>query len=247
MGIMDMFLSKTAAPAQPAQPTPGNIPPGTPAPATGDPATAPNGVVPPGTPTTTPENKTPLDQFADIWKIEPTDPNKTQAGVFGDVDPKKFMEAAAKVNFTSNITPDKMQAIAAGGEEAVKAMMEVMNAVAQNAYAQATFAATRITEQGLGKAKEGFMAELPQHLKAHATTEALRNENPVFSHPAAAPIIDALKTSLVTKYPNASQSELTGMAKQYLEALSGSFAPAAPATTTKTSTEEDWSKFLPGM
>lgn len=243
--IMAMFGGTPAAPAAPAsQPTPpGNIPPTAAATGAAPAGTAPNGTVPP---TTEPNpNATPLDAFTDLWKNDPNAAAPTNPSVFGEVDPKKFMEAAGKVDFGKAIKPEMLAAIQAGGEDGVKAFAAAMNAVAQNVYAQASFASTKITEQAMQKAREAFIAEIPQHIKASTASESLRAENPIFSHPAAAPILGAVQSQLAVKFPQASAAELTAMAKTYLENFASGVSPAKPtaAETTKAN-ETDWSTFL---
>lgn len=252
-GIMSMFnnlIGTTPAPAAaPASsPTPpGNIPPNTATTGTTNTGTAPNGIVPPVDPNAPADPSTSFDQFRDLWKNEPTDPNAAPPGVFGNVDPKKFMEAAGKIDFSKAVTPENLQAISAGGEPAMAAFAQAMNTVAQGVYAQSAFATTKIVEQALSKSKESFLAELPQHIKKETVSGSLRAENPIFSNPAVQPIISALEAQMTVKYPNASAGEITSMAKQYVEALGSSFSakpkPEVGAPKNKKG-ETDWSTFL---
>lgn len=256
-GIMSMFSNimggaptTQAAPTgnQAAPNTPGSIPATAPNTGAASPNTAANGTVPNiGTENPNPA-ATPLDQFSELWKNEPTDPNAPapQSGVFGNIDPKKFMEAAGKIDFAKVVTPEQLTAISAGGESAVKAFAAAMNSVAQTTYAQSAFAATKISEQAIARAKESIFAELPTHMKKHSVSESLRAENPVFSNPAVQPIISALEAQLAVKFPAASAGELTQMAKNYVEALGTSFSPkpAAPTGNSAGKGETDWSTFL---
>lgn len=250
MGIMDIFSGITggsAAPAAPApntnannQPQPGNIPPGAG-------STNPNNpTVPAGT-----ENKegAPLDQFADLWKNEPASEGREQNTGLFNIDPKKMFEAAGKIDFAKMIKPEQLQAIAQGGDAAVQAFAQAMNGVAQGVYAQSAFATTKIVEQALGKAKQQYNSELPSLIKKHQVSDNLRAENPIFANPAIQPIISALEAQLTVKFPNATASEITGMAKQYVEAVGSSFAPkpAAPENDGKAGANTtDWDKFLLG-
>lgn len=245
MGIMDMFSGMlgnnapaAAAPAPAAATVPGAIPATAAATGATDSGTAPNGTIPATT------EATPLDQFSDIWKNEATGDAKP-AGVFGEIDPKRFMEAAGKVDFSKSISADHLKAVAAGGEDAVKAFAAAMNAVAQNVYAQSSFASTKITEQAIAKAKESLMAELPQHIRNQSANESLRAENPIFSHPAASPILGAVQSQLAVKFPQATAAELTTMAKQYLEHFANGITSTNKKQEPETKSKEtDWSTFL---
>lgn len=245
--VMAMFGGGSApAPAAPnAQPTPpGNIPPGAAATGNTPPGAAPNGTIPPTPPAPDP-NATPLDAFSELWKNDPNAAPAANPSVFGEVDPKKFMEAAGKVDFAKSIKPEMLTAIQAGGEAGMQAFAAAMNAVAQNVYAQASFASTKITQQAMERAREAMIAEIPQHIRASTASESLRAENPIFSHPAAAPILGAVQSQLAVKFPQASAAELTAMAKTYLENFASGVAPAKPAKPDpKAAKETDWSDFL---
>ena len=259
-GIMSMFsnLMGGAAPSAPANsqnPTPnqpGNIPVTASNTGAASPNTAANGVVPTTGDSIQPSASTPFDQFADLWKNEPTDPNAPapNTSVFGNVDPKKFMEAAGKIDFAKVVTPDQLQKISAGGEDAMTAFAAALNSVAQTTYAQSAFASTKIVEQAMAKAKDSFLAELPTHIKQQTVKESLRQDNPIFSNPAVQPIISALEAQMTVKYPQATAAEITTMAKQYVEALGTSFAPkpqepARVPGSMKAKDDQDWSSFLP--
>ena len=261
-GIMSMFSNMlsgssngqppAAAPAAPtgqqsAPANPGNIPQNAPNTGVASPNAAPNGALPGNENTNPKPDATPLGEFSDIWNNAPVDPNAPKSnGIFNNVDPKKFMEAAGKIDFTKVITPEQLQAISTGGEGAVQAFASALNSVAQTTYAQSAFAATKITEQAMARAKENLLAELPQHIKKQTVSENLRAENPVFQNPAVQPIISALEAQLTVKFPQASAGEITTMAKRYVEALGTSFAPKAPEPTGKPGAREetDWSSFL---
>lgn len=253
-GIMSMFSNlmggNAPAPAAPATQgapaAPGNMPANTASTGAASPSTAPNGTVP-AIGTETPP-ATPLDQFSDLWNTAPTDPNAPpkQEGVFGNVDPKKFMEIAGKIDFSKAVTPAQLQAMADGGEGAIQAFAAALNQVAQNTYAQSAFATTKIVEQALSISKDSFLSELPGHIKKQTVSDSLRTENPIFSNPAVQPIISALEAQMTVKYPNASAGEITNLAKQYVEALGTSFSPkpVVPENKGQGKGETDWSSFL---
>ncbi len=241
--IFGAFTGGTsAAPTTPvpqAAPTPGNIPAGT---GGADPA---NTLTPPGTTATSQESASPLAEFADLWKPVATDPN-APTSMFGDVDPQKLMEAAKKTDFSKAITSEQMQAIAGGGEGAVAAFAAAMNSVAQTVYANSAMATTKIVEQALTKAQNNYDSKLPGIIKQHTVSDSLRADNPVFSNPAVQPLITALESQMAVKYPNATASELTSMAKQYIEGLGTVFSPPKVATKEEAARagEMDWSKFF---
>lgn len=241
MSIMDKIFGGfgASAPApntQPAQQVnPGNIPSGAGA------TDSSNTTVPPGTVQTSQES--PLANFADLWK--PVENAQTPEAMFANVDPAKLMEAAKKTDFSKAISPDQLEAIAGGGQEAVAAFASAMNSVAQTVYANSALATTKIVEQALAKAQQQYDAKIPGLIKRQTVSDTLRTENPMFSNPAVQPLISALEAQLAVKNPNATANELTSMAKQYLEGVSTVFSnPKQGQESTTNAGDTDWLKFL---
>ena len=211
-----------------ATPTPDNT-------AVQTPGTAPNGVVPNNV--QTPE--TPLDNFKDLWEAKP---NENNSGNYTpeQLDPAKLQEVVSKVNLASVVTPEMQQKIAAGGEEATQAFSEAMNLVAQNTLMQSTTVANKMIESQVAKSMEAVLAKVPQLVKDQSVNSALNEANPLYSNPAVAPVIAAVKSQLQTKYPNATPKELTGMAQDFVEAMSTAFTPKDTTQSTDSNNEIDW-------
>lgn len=185
-----------------------------------------------------------LDQFNDLWKPVES-PSGQQPDQLFNVDPKQLMEASRKIDFSKAIDPTQLQQIAQGGEAAVQAFAQAMNSVAQTVYAQNAAATAKIVEQAVNRTRENLIGELPQHIKRQTVSDTLRAENPALSHPAAAPILGALEQQLTMKFPNASASEISGMAKSYLEGFAGTFQkPQQQQANATQSNEMDWSNYL---
>jgi hypothetical protein len=246
--IMSLFSGSSTPPAQnpaPVGPT-GVANPGVALPGTQQtPATGANGVVP-----TQPQQlETPFDNFKDIWQTPKNAQPDNSGPMFANVDPKKLLESARNVDFSKTITPASLQAIAAGGEGAMKAFTESMNQVAQQVYAQSAFAATKIVDEAMTRNKASFDAQLPTMIKRHSVNEGLTSTNPLLSNPAIVPLVEALQSQLVLKNPNASSAELQTQVMDYLSALGTAFAPKAPETpqsraAASAAKSDDWSSFL---
>lgn len=222
------------------QPTPpGNIPEGASAAMAGQ---SGNVNAPASTPNTPAAG---LDQFNDLWQPPTESPDASQnAGAF-NVNPQQLMDAAKKIDFAKVIQPAQLQAITNGGEGAVAAFAQAMNAVAQTVYAQSAHATTKIVEAAITKSQENMRAELPSHIKRQNVNESLRAENPAFNHPAASPILGALQQQLSLKYPSASSAELSKMAQDYLGSFANAIQPAAKTNQeTQQSAGVDWDAYI---
>ena len=235
------------AASQPAQPTPGNIPPqatAAMAAAPGNP-NAPANSVPAdggqGQQNLQPEG---LDKFNDLWKPVESPPGAGPDPMF-NVKPEQLMEAARKIDFTKVIQPAQLDAIAQGGQGAVQAFAQALNTVAQTVYAQNAHATTKIVEQAVNKARDDFRASIPNEVRQLSVTDSLRSSNPALSHPAAAPILGALGQQLSVKYPNASPSEIQKMAGEYLSSFASAMNPPASQTDSQSSANSfDWDKYV---
>jgi len=236
MSIMDMFSKITGTNNAPATANPN-------APATegniaasaavnsatvSNAATAPNGAVPA---VTVDAMKSPLDDFKTLWE---TDPNaaKPAESMFASLDSKKVMETASKVDFTKVVSPELLAKINGGGEGAMQAMMEAMGKMSQMSFAQSAMATTKIVEQALKEQETKYNSELPNHIKRQTVSNTLRDENPALSHPAAQPILEAIKTQMTSKFPNATASEVASMAKDYLASFASAVSPVKTTTDT---------------
>jgi len=247
-----------AAPQVPGNPTQVNNP-GQPLPGTHASAqTAPNGMIPaagaPQQPAPGQEGKpaSPLDGFGDIWNTVAAKPGEADpnAPMFAGLDANKVMESARKVDFARAVTPDHLQKIAGGGQDAVTAFAAAMNSVAQTVYAQSAMATTKIVEQALGTQQERYNASLPSMVKKLSVNEGIQASNPLLTNPAVQPLVSALSEQLTRKNPNASSAEIQQQIGDYFSALGGAFAPKAPETAESRqaarvlAASTDWDKFL---
>jgi hypothetical protein len=185
----------------------------------------------------------PLDQFNTLW--EPTTAtgadNTLPANMFAGADPAKMLDAARKVDFAKSIPPDVIAKITAGGPDAAAAFISAINDVSQRSYAQSSFASTKIVEAALAKFQEGLDSRLPSQIKKHQVSDSIRQTNPALTHPAAAPILEALQSQFTVKYPNATVSEINDMATQYLNKFSEA---SQPKKLSKTPESENWGAFF---
>lgn len=206
--------------------------------------TAPNGTVPTGS-QNPPEPKSPEDKFETLWETPATDPNASNSGANDNfLTPEKMLEAAGKVDFKRVLDQDSLRKIAAGGEEAVAAMAELLNKTAQTVYGQSTVIAQKLIEQHVAKAREEFTSQLPGLVKKQNMADSLMTENPAFKKPSVAPVVTAIQNQLATKYPNATASELNAMAKDYLKAAAEDFNPTPKKELTAAERGVDWDKWV---
>lgn len=207
-------------------------------------AAAPTSTPTSSAPATPPVEVSPLDSFKDLWQPVNTEgiDGTLPANMFAGADPAKMLEAARKVDFSKSIPPDVLTKITAGGPDAAAAFAQALNDVSQRAYAQSSFASTKIVEAALAKFQEGLENRLPSQIKKHQVSDSIRSANPALQHPAAAPIMEAMQAQLTVKYPNATVNEIRDMASQYVSAFTSAATPKPASAAVPAS--EDWGKFF---
>lgn len=203
-----------------------------------------NGVTAPAIPDTS--NQSPLDAFNKLWETDPNAAatNNTQNSLF-NVDPAKLQQAVSKADFTKTVSPDLLKQIAAGGEGAVAALQQTLNAVAGSTFVQQTQSTTKILEQALKQQREAMLAELPNLIKQHNVSDNLRTKNPIFSHPAAAPMLELVQQQMQQKHPGSTATEIQSMAENFLTSFAeAAQGPAKVSAAAKAPKEDDWSSFI---
>lgn len=222
--------------AQNAQPTPGNIPAQNLMPSDVNNPTVPAASI-------APEG---LDKYKDMWNMKPEDMPKEPESAFAGVTPEAIQAVAAKTDFTKVVTPEMMQAISAGGEGAVAAMMQAMNAVAQKGYADNAQASIKLIETALSKQREDFQAALPSMIKQQNVANNLRSSNPIFNHPAATPMLETLQKQLQLKNPTADAATIQKQAEEFLVSFATAANPPKPSKEelARNKTEANWDSFM---
>lgn len=226
------------------QTTPGNIPndAATQTASLQNSLTAPNGAIPSSTNIET-KPVSPLDPFADLWKNDPALTPKPDP--LFNINKEQLINASRTQDFRGSITKEQLIAIGKGGNEAMEAFSSVMNTVAQDTYARAAEATTKLIEAALVKNNAQQADKFSKQIKTQNLNESLRAENPAFSHPAAQPLISAMEQQMSVKFPNATASELRDMALQYISGFATAVTKPDPVSNTKQKPEEtDWTTFL---
>ena len=250
-GIMDMFSNTPVtnpvvtptvnlSGTQPVQPAPvATVGPNT---TTALPANPVSNEAPVGD---TPKDDSSLAPFSKMWEdmpIEetpdtPVDPNAPIV-----LDPKDVQEVVSQQNLAKSITPEQTAAIAAGGEEAAKALAEIVNSVAQATLTQSMLVNNKLSDQAIARALKAQAATLPAELRAAQVATAASTANPDVNHPAAKPILDLITPQILERNPDITPSEVVELQNAYLTALGEMFAPKTASADIPES--QNWEKYL---
>jgi hypothetical protein len=215
------------------------------------PAAAPALPAPPAAPAVPAEPASPLDKFTAIWHTpvnddgtpKPARTDQLQAPLF-NFDPAKITDSASKLDFTSSIDPALAQKALAGD---VAALMDVINQATRNAVVGVTVSQGNLVNQAVRTNNDRIVASLPEHINKTRLLES-DSDNPVFSHPAAQPLVHSLKQMFFAKDPTASPAAINKQVSDYLTGFTNALHDTSPAVTqarqTQAAGETNWMKLL---
>ena len=219
--------------AQPGQPQPGQVqqPAGVQAPA-GSSAPA----------------ASPLDAFAGLWQTaqqeQKADPLTAEVIPMGAEQLQALQQRVSTVNFLSGVKPESVAA-ALGGDQA--AFMSVINSAVQAAMLQSVRVNNTMLNAAVNQRTQEIMKALPSNVQQALTANQLRQDLPIFNHPAAAPLLSALEQNLTLNQPGITPAQATQVAKSYLQNFFAEFSGTNPnqqQQTTATPAGIDWSKMF---
>lgn len=262
MDILNGFRGGTnAAPANPTPPQNPNQPANpnlqvSPPPAVGN-ATVPGaGTNPaiPGTPSgvgaipPVPEaGKSPLDNFAELFKVDPAAKGPTPLTPSMALDPAKLSELSKGLDFTQGMDPAKL-ALAGKGDTA--ALAELINSAGQLGFAHSARATAGLVERAIEQHSTALINEhLPRMIRENAVKTATKSD--LTSNPAVAPVVDMLTTALQSKHPTATPEQIkahvdtwmTGVAQAVVQQNGGMIAPI-PAAASGANKNTDFSTWV---
>lgn len=197
-----------------------------------------------------PEKVSGLDAFKDVWQTKPKEegaPEEFNPSKIFDLNQESMNKALASVDFTKGITEDHINAIQAGGPEAMKALSEMLNNTARQTMGAATQASAKMIESALTGAQGSLDRKINTQVRSNQVASHLQESNPALNHPAAAPLVKALQTQFESQHPKANPQEISEMVTKYMVG----FADLAAGKKQETSEEAapgagntDWESYF---
>jgi len=225
MSIFDQLMGRGAAPAPVAQ---------TPA----SPAATPVD------PTAIPTDPAAIAVTAsNLWDttVDPAAPVPFSLGVTTE----GLQQLAQSIDITASIPAELKAAIAAGGQGALDAMVQLQNHTAQQMFAQNAAVTNALIEQAMKKMQDGADVAIDRRIKSLNVADTTFANNPALKDPLVAPIVASLQQRAIQKYPQASTTEINALVSAGLAKLGNVLNPA-PVVATKTNGNEDqdWLNWL---
>lgn len=194
------------------------------------------------------EQNSGVESFKDLWNNtntegEPLEDDSDLSSLF-TVDPDKINESTSKIDFTQSISPEALEAISAGGEEAVKAFATSMNKVAQEVFSKSMLASGSLVKQAFSKAQDRIDTRASRNFTRLKVSDELTSVNPLLKDPSVAPMVAAVQSQLQRKYPDASADEIRTQAEKYFENFAKLVTKPAKSSDTPERDITDFSDFF---
>jgi len=198
-------------------------------------------------------DKSPLEAYKDLFQTDPNAKAPVSATPNLNVDPAKLLEASKQLDFVKGIDPEILRKATSGDIEALSA---AINAAGQQGFAHNTNVMTSVVQRALEVQAAKFKEEIiPELLRNHEARSGLRNENPVYSDPAVAPVLGMIESSLTAKFPTATPQQLKQHAQTYVDGLLQTLAGSSgydltkkpvqtPGSTQESAKETDWMAYM---
>lgn len=177
-----------------------------------------------------PEGSSPLDKYAGFFdnKPKPVDPNAPKpTPTVLDATSADYLKTAGKLDFTAAVTPEQRALMAKGGEEGVTAMLDAINGISRNIYAQAGATASQVTKKGLELSEGQLDSKINQSLVLAQSSSNVGTLNSMLENPMYKPMVGAIQQHFLTVKPDMTAKELSELTVDYFKNMS------APAASTK--------------
>ena len=190
----------------------------------------------------------PLDAFAGLWQTQQqqqkVDPLSAEVIPMGAEQLQALQQRVSTVNFLSGVKPESIAA-ALGGDQA--AFVSVLNSAVQAAMLQSVRVNNTMLNAAVNQRTADIMKALPGNVQQALTSNQLRQDLPIFNHPAAAPMLAALEQNLLTNQPGITPAQASQVARDYLQNFAAELNGGSSKTQTPSSNSPagiDWSKMF---
>jgi hypothetical protein len=196
----------------------------------------------------------PMSGLDNLWDNPPIDEKNKKPefkGYLPEIDPKKFQEQLGNIDFSRNINPDTLAAFGRGGEDAMKALPDLINSIGRQTFSMAFNASSRMTKAGLDSVEKRFMDDLiPGAISDRLTDDELSGASELARHPKYAPMYRQVKSQLTARYPKATPQQIVEATNKYLSDFAND--STKPKETTPDNTkllksgagDADWEAWL---
>lgn len=167
----------------------------------------------------------PLMDFTKLWNNDTNTQGQQnqpapKKGYVPEFQRDQLEAAVSQFKFARKaLTPERQAAIMAGGEGAVAAMVDMMDA----AFEQATmvnFTANRnLMDRSLTAAETGFLDKVPANVRDVMTQNSIQTSNPLMRDPQYSGMVDIVRQQAQSKYPKATPDQIQQVVNGYFDKM----------------------------
>jgi len=163
--------------------------------------------------------------------------------IFGNVPQDQIQAQIKNANFTNGIDQQKVQAALSGD---ASAFMEVLNGVAQQAFAASFQASQGMVEHGVKTGNERMTGTLDSHFKNYMLKQQTpTSDNPALKHPVGKAFLSSISQQIANANPQMSPAEVAQAAEQNFTEFAKMLAPQQQQpSNTQSQPAQDWTSFL---
>lgn len=192
-----------------------------------------------------------LDAMSKVWQTPTDAEGKPIAAQLDPLSQKLFnfkpedvTKAAGQLDFTASINPELFSKVAAGGDDAVAAMKEIINGAVRSSFIAGTLNTGNLLNDGFGRHSKNIDAALPDRIKNYEVASRT-TDDPVLGHAAVQPFLHSMKAMIRATKPNLSAAEVQAEAETYVQGLGMAVNMKQQAATGKKAEAEEtnWMKY----
>lgn len=193
------------------------------------------------------EPSSPIDEFKDLFTMDEPKEGEVQDdpnAPFFTLDPTKLQEQVSKQKFVDANTMAELATKATQGD--VNSLMDLVNAVAQQTFIKAADYSTAVANRTAASAYDRTTKQMPDKFKDFMSRQSVEELNPAFLQPGMAPMVNAIRQQISSKFPTASPKEIANMTNKYLTTVATTLtAPQQQAQNQQqNAADTEWNDFF---
>lgn len=191
------------------------------------------------------QQQNPLDNFMNL--LTPKEGSQQQQqqpkSIFGNVPQEQIQQQIKGANFTNGIDQAKVQAALSGDSAA---FMEVLNGVAQQAFAASFQASQGMVEHGVSTGRKQLEGSLDSHFKNYMLKQQTpSSDSPALQHPVGKAFLQSISQQIANANPQMSPAEVAKAAEQNFTEFAKMLAPQQQQPSSQSSQPaQDWTSYL---
>lgn len=161
--------------------------------------------------------ESPLANYTDLFKNDPEKP--TAVGPINPMpqftlDQTKISEAAAKMDFTADISSAELATLYPGVDEA--AARSALNKVGARGFVANFTAGGQALETAMSRQTNDFMTKTIPEIVRRENTQMLTRDLGYANDPMTAPVFNMLKEQFTNKHPDATPAQIADHTQKYM-------------------------------